>query len=98
EVITHLAVADRDHRPPARELEELQETRVAGSVHRRRPQHRDLDAVSSAELEREALSVRLGPLVDADGPDRMGFVGRRSVDAAVDAARAAVHDAPDAVA
>src|SRR5690606_3288679 len=75
----------------------LEQAGVAGPVNRRRPDRGDLDAVRAAELEREPLAGGLRLLVDADRPDLVVLVRRRAVDAAVDAAGAAVHDARDAV-
>ena len=49
-----------------------------------------------AGFARQPLAFELGVLVDVAGLERRVFVGRRMLDVAVDADRAAVHHAPDA--
>ena len=56
----------------------------------------ELDAGSRRGLARHALPFELRLLVDVAGPQRRILVGRRMLDVAVHADRAAVHDAPHA--
>ena len=55
-----------------------------------------LDPASFRRLARQLFALELRDLVDVARLERRVFVGRRMLDVAVDADRAAVHDAPDA--
>ena len=52
----------------------------------------DLDASARAGFARETFAFELGFLIDVAGLERRVFVGRRVLDVAVNADRAAVHD------
>ncbi len=89
--------ASQHRKPAARDAaKQLQQPAIAGSVDAARPDDRHFDAEALAGLSREPLAFELRLLVDVAGVERRVLVGRRMLDVAVDADRAAVHDAVDA--
>jgi hypothetical protein len=87
-------VSPPEHRkPPAGDAaEHLQEPCVAGAVDADRPRDHDLHAALLAGAARLLLAEQLGALVLVAGRERRVLVGRRALDVAVDAGRAAVDD------
>ena len=75
---------------------QLQQAAIARTVDAGRPHDRHLDAGARRRLARQPLAFELRLLIDVARPERRVFVRRRMLDVAVDADRAAVHDAADA--
>ena len=98
EVVVNPSVAER-HPPPVRDgAKQFQQTAIAGAVDAARAYDRQLDAVPRRRLAREPFALELRLLVDVARAQRRILVRRRMLDVAVDADRAAVDDARDAVA
>ena len=96
QMVIDFPVAERDPAAARDAPKELQQPAIAGTVDARGPHDRDLDAEARAGVAGQALSLEFRDLIDVAGLERRVFVGGRMLDVAVDADRAAVHDAADA--
>ena len=95
QMVEDLAVAEDDESPAGHAAEQLEQPAVAGPVDAGGPHDDQLRAARGGGL-RQALAFQLGDLVGVARGERRILVGRRVLDVAVDAHRAAVDDAPHA--
>ena len=93
QMVEDLARPERDEPAPRDAPEQLQQPAVAGAVDAARPGDHQFDPGPRRRLAAEALPLELRPLVLVARPQRRVFVGRRVLDVAVHADRAAMHDA-----